>query len=277
MWRWKFQSTPPCGGDKSGKNPVKIWADFNPRPLAGATRGRVWLVLSEPISIHAPLRGRRRPSGWIAALEKFQSTPPCGGDLCRRGKNTTRPNFNPRPLAGATHATELKGGDCMISIHAPLRGRRLTFAARGWIRDFNPRPLAGATQSSTILHPSRVISIHAPLRGRRPGVHDVCFRFDFNPRPLAGATPGDPVPFPERLYFNPRPLAGATSFLLKLAVLVVISIHAPLRGRPADDKQAFEEMFISIHAPLRGRLLPLPVRAVSGVFQSTPPCGGDYF
>ena len=77
---------------------------------------------------------------------------------------------------------------------------------------------------------------------------------DFNPRPLAGATPGyGPVPG-RRHDFNPRPLAGATGPIVVHFVVHIISIHAPLRGRP-----------IEMH----------PVKE-STLFQSTPPCGGDW-
>ena len=85
----------------------------------------------EKISIHAPLRGR--PAG--------------------RGRRTyRRPDFNPRPLAGATcripNVALLRG----ISIHAPLRGRPAGRGRRTYRRpDFNPRPLAGATGRCTFL------------------------------------------------------------------------------------------------------------------------------
>ena len=97
-----------------------------------------------------------------------------------------------------------------ISIHAPLRGRPLAFSL------FSQSPL---------------ISIHAPLRGRllvrrRPGLPH-----HFNPRPLAGATRFS-MTLPTILTdFNPRPLAGATIVLQYVHKLIVISIHAPLRGR----------------------------------------------
>ena len=62
------------------------------------------------------------------------------------------------------------------------------------------------------------------------------------------------APFSQRGgYFNPRPLAGATHPHDQLDFALVISIHAPLRGRRSPP-----------WAPL------LPPR-----FQSTPPCGGD--
>ena len=121
----KFQSTPPCGGDRPTNDFKEEETYFNPRPLAGAT----------PFTVITQFAGR------------FQSTPPCGGDhfyFCPpviyrisihaplRGRPRHLailwlPNyFNPRPLAGATARPGVAGAD---------------------IVNFNPRPLAGATSS----------------------------------------------------------------------------------------------------------------------------------
>ena len=140
---------------------------FNPRPLAGATWLYGYFLFKSIISIHAPLRGRRigdklKPGAIFISIhaplrgrqkrtrlrikrQRFQSTPPCGGD-CRPFLF-----FHIGP----------------ISIHAPLRGRlgsvilaafksvfqstppcggdtRITTGVIS-ILYFNPRPLAGAT------------------------------------------------------------------------------------------------------------------------------------
>ena len=54
-------------------------------------------------------------------------------------------------------------------------------------------------------------------------------------------------------YFNPRPHAGATAKIDRDETALLISIHAPMRGRPYVEnlKKALAE--ISIHAPMRGR------------------------
>ena len=75
--------------------------------------------------------------------------------------------------------------------------------------------------------------------------------------------------------FNPRPLAGATFVVVNGVGSVVISIHAPLRGRLNGYDRLLYRITISIHAPLRGRLSRSLVRFSSCAFQSTPPCGGD--
>ena len=119
-------------------------ADFNPRPLAGATDGAQLAYDVLWISIHAPLRGRHRqlclyrhchdfnprPLAGATILkdkynadDSFQSTPPCGGDHKARANAVLRVYFNPRPLAGATLLKHLSWSISLISIHAPLRGR----------------------------------------------------------------------------------------------------------------------------------------------------------
>ena len=163
----QFQSTPPRGGDlpfavllpsfvrisihaPSRGRPLPKWIqmmtyDFNPRPLAGATReshkagkgGRfqstpprggdieitagddsITISIHAPsrgrrvgdclhhhftfISIHAPSRGRQLTSDFWPVRSLFQSTPPRGGDASTRWTPSSMPDFNPRPLAGAT-------------------------------------------------------------------------------------------------------------------------------------------------------------------------------
>ena len=118
-----FQSTPPCGGDqRDAVNPagvlISIHAplrgrrsashlpiplpDFNPRPLAGATRLRVLRCLSDCYFNPRPLAGATRGVATYGLSYLFQSTPPCGGDWVYIFYNPNPCDFNPRPLAGAT-------------------------------------------------------------------------------------------------------------------------------------------------------------------------------
>ena len=124
-----FQSTPPYGGDLTSALVTTPMSDFNPRPHTGATcRGCVF--------------GYR---DW-----QFQSTPPYGGDPKVFLTPGYHPDFNPRPHTGATwskapsrpsrifQSTPPYGGDLgaepdvakdCISIHAPIRGRRVAVRA----------------------------------------------------------------------------------------------------------------------------------------------------
>ena len=164
--------------------------NFNPRSLTGATADDAIVVNDCLISIHAPLRERQfffmnshffiiisihaplreRRYFMLASISSavFQSTLPCGSDSIVRKTKILIVNFNPRSLAGATsNAVSLFVGST-ISIHAPLRERRLKKLRKYITRYyFNPRSLAGATGSA--------------------GSYQ--FRQQhFNPRSLAGAT-----------------------------------------------------------------------------------------
>ena len=76
----RFHSTPPYGGDTFQLDFQVGYLDFNPRPHTGATfHGFVFRYLDK-ISIHAPIRGRRRRGNADPDSGKFQSTPPYGGD-----------------------------------------------------------------------------------------------------------------------------------------------------------------------------------------------------
>ena len=119
-----FQSTPPCGGDGMEPQLLSDAIYFNPRPLAGATGHDSRRGPSHVISIHAPLRGRLTPQIDPVIFQRFQSTPPCGGDQHRRLVSAVSRDFNPRPLAGATTVSRAVVSVGFISIHAPLRGRR---------------------------------------------------------------------------------------------------------------------------------------------------------
>ena len=165
----------------------------------------------------------------------------------------------------------------IISIHAPIRGRRLKSQPRAAsCLYFNPRPHTGATYFHELEKEGLLISIHAPIRGRqRPDRH-----FDF------------------RRYFNPRPHTGATRYLTCVEPQFGISIHAPIRGRhdTAMEKWKTDEFqstppyggdirgprrwptsSISIHAPIRGRLWIHIILFGVFLFQSTPPYGGDWW
>ena len=227
----EFQSTPPCGGD------------FNIQD--GRQR--------RPISIHAPLRGRRRIEIEIVAMCGFQSTPPCGGDL---DAVTTPPEpveFQSTPPCGGDTADTFNVTLPPISIHAPLRGRPHGSRCHGTSEYFNPRPLAGATYYEMKPIKDDVFQSTPPCGGDQRSWKPLPTTMHFNPRPLAGATPCSPsrscisafqstppcggdlkrhAGEGETTYFNPRPLAGATPCPEGQDYRSDISIHAPLRGRP---------------------------------------------
>ena len=99
----------------------------------------------QPISIHAPSRERQRPVSKYTLLTGFQSSLPHGSDTLSVTSELACPNFNPRSLTGATVGHVNAESYTGISIHAPLRERRVLKIV----------PLLVSS-----------ISIHAPLRER---------------------------------------------------------------------------------------------------------------
>jgi len=59
---------------------IQSLRSFNPRPRAGATVGLLLPIMAESVSIHAPARGRHNTGALFNNADKFQSTPPRGGD-----------------------------------------------------------------------------------------------------------------------------------------------------------------------------------------------------
>ena len=165
-----FQSTPPCGGDSMGSPSVPADADFNPRPLAGATadadvvdclrgisihaplRGRLVVLLQDgllfPISIHAPLRGRREHPLHFFYKGKFQSTPPCGGDFGFHGSPSHELTFQSTPPCGGdTGKNFISASAGRFQSTPPCGGDHGCILFTVAYSYFNPRPLAGATRN----------------------------------------------------------------------------------------------------------------------------------
>ena len=183
----------------------------------------------------------------------FQSTLPCGSDTIVFASTKHINNFNPRSLAGATLMLRQYADVARISIHAPLRERRLFRRQDNTEHNFNPRSLAGATGLFTRSEDVVAgISIHAPLRERR----QINSRTFLRPRFQSTLPCGSDInihhramraeisihaPLRERLCssctnqrhsdFNPRSLAGATVDIPAIFQPPTISIHAPLRER----------------------------------------------
>ena len=147
------------------------------------------------ISIHAPLRERRRKRTADAGSHEFQSTLPYGSDIHGRANRLFKKYFNPRSLTGATScASLLFYWSFRISIHAPLRERHMTMIN---------------------LYPVIAISIHAPLR-ERLRTWNLCSRdLHFNPRSLTGATLRMPMQVVTRLFQSTLPY-GSDLLLLKV-------------------------------------------------------------
>ena len=53
--------------------------------------------------------------------------------------------------------------------------------------------------------------------------------------------------------FNPRPCEEATAADGQFIGVVAVSIHAPVKGRPAEQGVRYTMVGVSIHAPVKGR------------------------
>ena len=182
--------------------------------------------------------------------------------------------FNPRSLAGATKASNIVWFWICISIHAPLRERRLLTFWQQLSLYFNPRSLAGATafrllvRRHTAVFQSTLpcgsdlnlvcapfvfrISIHAPLRERHCGHMYRISGIDFNPRSLAGATvivldEIDKFPFQSTL-----PCGSDMPGRMPLQLWIVFQSTLPC-GSDGYRVMQWDVVEISIHAPLRER------------------------
>ena len=250
-----FQSTPPCGGD------LGAWLE----------------TLREVISIHAPLRGRRYDSeGHVVAVRISIHA----------------------PLRGRQDLPDPGLSDFFISIHAPLRGRPYSRAHHQLRPDFNPRPLAGATSCRASLIVFMMISIHAPLRGRRSNIHRRLLVFPISIHaPLRGRPKINKYKTMDKIFQSTPPCGGDKGRGQKNKPHLKFQSTPPCGGDMSELLGIPKRNIISIHAPLRGRPLwttekagkadfnPRPLAGATFIghfddtedrtFQSTPPCGGD--
>ena len=189
--------------------------------------------LPQCVSTHAPARGRR---DWFIVCgnnDEFQLTPPRGGDPWRRSRRSSRPGFNSRPREGATRRT------------ASTRARRGSF-------QLTP-PRGGDGMPLPCRMPCIMFQLTPPRGGDLSNDVPRFFMDGFNSRPREGATFRSCLSASDFYRFNSRPREGATApFFHPVAVLLV-----------------------STHAPARGRRIALSYDGGSTWFQLTPPRGGD--
>ena len=162
------------------------------------------------ISIHAPLRERPGPQALYLSLRIFQSTLPCGSDQRIPPIPAKKSTFQSTlpcgsdtrwvTANGATQAFQSTlpcGSDesrihnpltKKISIHAPLRERRISLLTCQTSRYFNPRSLAGATDVTFHFSCIEQFQSTLPCGSDTPSmIYYITFQ-NFNPRSLAGAT-----------------------------------------------------------------------------------------
>ena len=250
------------------------------RPVWGATAAARGVRAARRISIHAPRVGRDRrvfPRRYADRISIH--APRVGRDSKTIRRCRSRSDFNPRapcgarPTARATSATQRR-----ISIHAPRVGRDCAMRSMmRALRHFNPRAPCGARRRS-------------PPRSSRFA--------NFNPRAPCGARPDASIaPSAPFAFQSTRPVWGATIRFLRLALHMLISIHAPRVGRdtsptvnpaamshfnprapcgarPCADDVLILVAHISIHAPRVGRdSVSAGARRFPRHFNPRAPCG----
>ena len=81
-------------------------------------------MVSEDVSIHAPVWVRHISIGALPEHKMFQFTHPCGCDLFRGQPRAVSDSFNSRTRVGATLLTDKLPHLLAVSIHAPVWVRR---------------------------------------------------------------------------------------------------------------------------------------------------------
>ena len=163
----RFQSTHPYGCDVMGSQPWRY----------------------RHVSIHAPIRVR--PVKPLACTLTHSFNPRTHTGATRREKCSCRgqSGFNPRTHTGATSPVIAALSLQMVSIHAPIRVRRLSLDLQGHsLSCFNPRTHTGATGVYMAELMPLEVSIHAPIRVRRVHRYSPAEVVGFNPRTHTGAT-----------------------------------------------------------------------------------------
>ena len=186
----KFQSTLPRGSDPGALCVLPSNIYFNPRSLAGATSmliighsppaisihapsrerldGNV-LVVNHVISIHAPSRERLCPATVCKIVSTISIHAPSRERHARLTKAGTPQHFNPRSLAGATGALQIRWQAAYYFNPRSLAGATICILIRfGSTFPFQSTLPRGSDRCRFCQQiPRRLISIHAPSRERQ--------------------------------------------------------------------------------------------------------------
>ena len=99
---WRFQLTPPRGGDTSSGRKGRRAVSFNSRPREGATSHDMDGDRDAAVSTHAPARGRPRLASGRGPKCDVSTHAPARGRPGSRPHPGRRRCFNSRPREGAT-------------------------------------------------------------------------------------------------------------------------------------------------------------------------------
>ena len=141
----------------------------------------------------------------------FQSTRPYGARL--HGSDTPCCSFefqSTRPYGARPDAPLSRGGNHMVSIHAPVRGATPTSPPSSARQErFNPRARTGRDRIARAAYRRALdVSIHAPVRGATAQKRQHLLRERFQSTRPYGARPDSSVACPSMTCFNPRARTG---------------------------------------------------------------------
>ncbi len=183
----------------------------------------------------------------------FQFTPPYGGDSRGRGWRSVLWRFQFTPPYG---------GDRQNPHHTPNT------------TGFNSRPRMGATLLVEDGGSCFDVSIHAPVWGRPEqnwSVVNGVRMFQFTPP--YGGDHQKIRPFPAQKRFNSRPRMGATTFRYEWIWEKIVSIHAPVWGRPARRRMVGDTRGFQFTPPYGGDTIPSAGSRATTCFNSRPRMG----
>ena len=211
------------------------WFQSTP-PAWGATPVSLVVLMSAPVSIHAPRVGGDGVFGAEQiARDGFNPRPPRGGRLLSIGRLTSRELFQSTPPAwGAT-------------AHISDPGLRIV--------GFNPRP---------------------PRGGRHWSPRSTLIRSSFNPRPPRGGRLPQVCDASEFERFNPRPPRGGRHAKARATQMVDKGFNPrpPRGGRRHRHGLPARSLRFQSTPPAWGATFPLTLSITVTAFQSTPPAWG---
>ena len=191
---------------------------FNPRPREGATNS-LRPSRSRPEGFNPrPREGATLDHGLQDCGFLVSIRAPVRGRLDGNHVHAQRQIVSIRaPVRGRQVLDAIHRFPDLVSIRAPVRGRHAGFAGVRALDDVSIRaPVRGRQGDPGVAVPDATVSIRAPMRGRRPVKHGHTTAW---------------------IGFNPRPREGATSIRTALSISRIVSIRAPVRGRPAQDAE----------------------------------------
>ena len=217
------------------------------------------------------------PCPSLPRLGCFDPRPRVGATWPTLTRRLRARSFDPRPRVGATSASAWGTPLSIVSIHAPVWGRRSRGRPDPLLLDsFDPRPRVGATDVESDPAYKLLVSIHAPVWGRpiitgscvavgmfrstppcggdRQRQHRACSAAAFRSTPPCGGDRLHSWCRAESHCFDPRPRVGATSWRLILTPCRASFDPRPRVGATREGRHLQCRIRVSIHAPVWGRL-----------------------